>query len=126
MRELYARFHPLGLEFSQSVPLHDAAFNYESLAKANDYLILMAYDEHSDDNEAGPVASHRFFHENLRRRFRQLTPDKLVVAIGCFGYDWKQEKPLAKELSFQEAIKTAEESEGIIRLDSETLNPTYE
>src|SRR5262249_52637605 len=36
MHELYAQFHPLGLEVSQSVPLNDAAFDYRGLAAAVD------------------------------------------------------------------------------------------
>ena len=57
MHELYAQFHPLGLEVSQSVPLADPAFDYRGLATATDYLILMAYDEHWSSSHAGPVAS---------------------------------------------------------------------
>src|SRR5262249_3804834 len=41
MHELYAQFHPLGLEVSQSVPLADPAFDYRGLATATHYLILI-------------------------------------------------------------------------------------
>ena len=54
MRELAARFHPLGLQVSQSVPLEDPAFDYEALAAIDDYVLLMAYDEHAGASSAGP------------------------------------------------------------------------
>ncbi|MBW4593754.1 MAG: glycosyltransferase [Brasilonema angustatum HA4187-MV1] len=126
MRELYAQFHPLGLEVSQSVPLDDSEFNYRTLAQFNDYLILMAYDEHETSSEAGPVASQKWYAEHVRRRFAELPPDKYVIAIGGYGYDWKANTHSGTEVSFQEALKTAQESEGQIRLDPDALNVTYD
>ena len=126
VRELYAQFHPLGLEVSQSVPLDDPAFDYQGLAEFNDYLILMAYDEHASETEAGPVASQNWYARSLRRRFAELPPEKYVIALGNYGYDWKDKAATGTEISFQEALKTAEESEGKIKLDPETLNPTFD
>jgi Glycosyl hydrolases family 18 len=72
MRELYNVFHPLGLEVSQSVPFADSSFNYRALAEYNDYLILMAYDQHEASTEPGPVASQKWYVDNLRTRFAEL------------------------------------------------------
>lgn len=124
--ELYAEFHPLGLEVSQSVPFDDPEFDYQQLAKSVDYLILMAYDEHWSESSAGAIASQKWFSEGLKRRFAQLPGDKLVVAIGNYGYDWPANTNKGEEISFQEAIKTAQESEGKIALDEVSLNPTFD
>ena len=126
MRELYAQFHPLGLEVSQSVPLDDAAFDYRGLAAVTDYLILMAYDEHWSNSKSGPIASQRWYEAALRRRFAELPPQKYVIALGNYGYDWKTTDKTAVEISVQEALKTAHESEGQIRLDPVALNPTFD
>jgi len=126
MRELYAQFHPTGLEVSQSVPLDDAEFNYHALAECSDYLILMAYDEHWNGSKAGAVASQAWYTTALRHRFAELPVQKYVIAIGNYGYDWKGREKRAGEISFQEAMKTAQESEGNIRLDPVTLNPTFD
>jgi cellulose synthase/poly-beta-1,6-N-acetylglucosamine synthase-like glycosyltransferase/peptidoglycan/xylan/chitin deacetylase (PgdA/CDA1 family)/spore germination protein YaaH len=126
MRELYAQFHAFGLEVSQSVPLDDPAFDYQGLAECNDYLILMAYDEHASDTEAGPVASQGWYARSLQGRFAELPPEKYVIAIGNYGYDWKDRAKSGTEISFQEAIKTAQESEGKITLDPSALNPTFD
>ena len=114
MYELYAQFHPLGLEVSQSVPLDDPAFDYRGLATATDYLILMAYDEHWSSSQAGPIASQGWYTAALRRRFAELPPQKYVIALGNYGYDWKAKGKAATEISVQEAFRTAQESEGTL------------
>ncbi len=126
MVELYAQFHGAGLEVSQSVPLDDSEFDYRSLAKCNDYLILMAYDEHWSSSKPGPVASQRWYSRALQQRFAELPANKYVIALGNYGYDWKTHVKEATEISFQEALKTAQESEGTITLDPTTLNPTFD
>jgi cellulose synthase/poly-beta-1,6-N-acetylglucosamine synthase-like glycosyltransferase/peptidoglycan/xylan/chitin deacetylase (PgdA/CDA1 family)/spore germination protein YaaH len=128
MRELWNAFHSRGLEVSQSVPLDDAAFNYRELAKVSDALVLMAYDEHASETVAGPVASQSWFTAALERRIDHddLDPAHVVVAIGSYGYDWHQGARTGTEISFQEALRTAQESEGTIVLDSASLNPTFD
>ncbi len=125
MRELYAAFHTRGLEVSQSVPLDDTDFDYAGLATSNDFLILMAYDEHTGDGDAGPVASQGWYRNALAQRFRELPPEKWVVAIGNYGYDWPVGGGAATEVSFQEALRIARDSEGEIALDPESLNPSF-
>jgi cellulose synthase/poly-beta-1,6-N-acetylglucosamine synthase-like glycosyltransferase/peptidoglycan/xylan/chitin deacetylase (PgdA/CDA1 family)/spore germination protein YaaH len=126
MHELGAQFHPLGLEVSQSVPVDDPAFDYRGLATATDYLILMAYDEHWSSSKAGPIASQRWYAAALRRRFAELPPQKYVIALGNYGYDWKATSKAATEISVQEAFRTAQESEGHLALDPVALNPTFD
>ncbi len=126
MAQLYARFHPLGLEVSESVPLDDAEFNYKTLAMSADYLVLMGYDEHETSSVAGPVASQGWLGTNLAERLAQLPPNKVVLALGNYGYDWTVGKTGADEVAFQDAQTTAKESEGVIGLDKTSLNPHFD
>ena len=126
MHELSAQFHPFGLEVSRSVPLNDPAFDYRGLATATDYLILMASDEHWSSSKAGPIASQEWYAAALRRRFAELPPQKYVIALGNYGYDWKAGSKAATEISVQEAFRTAQEAEGDIALDPAALNPTFD
>ena len=126
MAQLYARFHPLGLEVSESVPLDDDEFNYKTLALSADYLILMGYDEHETSSAAGPVASQSWLSTNLAERLTQLPPNKVVLALGNYGYDWTVGKAGADEVAFQDAQTTAKESEGVIGLDKTSLNPHFD
>lgn len=126
MRELYDRFRSLSLEVSQAVPLADLSFDYQEASRFCDYLILMAYDEHGSTGRPGPVASQQWYSDGLRQRFAELPPDKYVIAIGNYGYDWQVHKMAGKAISFQEAIKTAQEYRGQIRVDPGALNPTFD
>jgi cellulose synthase/poly-beta-1,6-N-acetylglucosamine synthase-like glycosyltransferase/peptidoglycan/xylan/chitin deacetylase (PgdA/CDA1 family)/spore germination protein YaaH len=126
MRELFTQFHPAGLEVSQSVPFDDPAFDYRGLAAWTDYFVLMAYDEHWSSSRPGAIASQSWYQAALRRRFAELPAQHYVVAVGNYGYDWQPHTPNANEISFQDALTIAQESEGHITLEPRTLNPTFD
>ena len=125
MIELYATFHPLGLEISQSVPLDDASFDYKGLSEVADYLMLMAYDEHENETDPGAIASQNWYTQALQKRFAELPSNKYVIAIGSYGYDWQQGKKPAEEITFQDAARLAQQAEEKITLDPASLNPTF-
>ena len=125
MRELSARLRPQHYTISQSVPIDDEQYRFAELAEYTDYLVLMAYDENASDNEAGPVASQDWFVHNLQRRLQNVPADKIVVGIGSYGYDWVHGKTHAEELSFQDALRFAEDADDAIELDEHSGNPTF-
>jgi len=127
MQELYARFHPLGFEVSQNIPLDDATFDAKTLSQYNDFLILMAYDEHStSDTKAGPVASQGWYETVLKKRLQELPANKYIIALGGYGYDWEDNSINGSEVSFQDAVRIARESDGKIKIDPASLNPTFD
>jgi cellulose synthase/poly-beta-1,6-N-acetylglucosamine synthase-like glycosyltransferase/peptidoglycan/xylan/chitin deacetylase (PgdA/CDA1 family)/spore germination protein YaaH len=127
MGELYAKFHPLNLEVSQNIPLEDTSFNAKILGKSSDFLILMAYDENSiGDGLAGPIASNRWFASSLLSRFSELPPSKYVVAIGNYGYDWEDKKTTGDDITYQDAIRIAQDSNASPALDPKSLNPYFD
>jgi cellulose synthase/poly-beta-1,6-N-acetylglucosamine synthase-like glycosyltransferase/peptidoglycan/xylan/chitin deacetylase (PgdA/CDA1 family)/spore germination protein YaaH len=126
MKDLYNRFHALGLEVSESVPFDDEVYDYKELAKSNDFLILMAYDQHDTNGEPGPPAAQDWYATALHKRFADVPASKYVIAIGNYAYDWDDRTNAAKEYSYQDAIQTADESKGQITLDPGTLNPNFD
>jgi cellulose synthase/poly-beta-1,6-N-acetylglucosamine synthase-like glycosyltransferase/peptidoglycan/xylan/chitin deacetylase (PgdA/CDA1 family)/spore germination protein YaaH len=124
MRELHAAFKPLHLEVTQSLPLDDDTFDYRALAEHNDALVLMGYDEHEESSAPGAVASQAWLEANLRSRVAQLGTNKVILALGNYGYDWTRGQRGATELSFQDAQATARDSDGEISL-GDTLNPHF-
>lgn len=126
MKELSVEAKVRGLQLAECVPIDDPSFNYAGLSKICDYLILMAYDQHWSSSEAGPVAAQDWFSALIRKRAREIPPDKLVIALGNYGYDWVDGKKSGDALSYQEAVTTASESEGQIVMDAGALNPTYD
>jgi spore germination protein YaaH len=127
MCELKAEFQPRGWSVSESVPLDDNTFDYKALGACTDRLILMAYDEHASESDAGPVASQGWFSDGVARRAADVPPGHLVVAVGNYGYDWIEgSHGHASQLSFQEAMREALESEGHTELDPDSMNPTFD
>ncbi len=126
MEAAYPAFHAHGWTLSMNVPFDNDSFDYEALAQVTDQLFLMAYDEHWADGDPGPVASQDWFTSRLLRRKEQIPPEKMVVALGNYAYDWTEGDKGAQVKNFEEALLIAQESEGVVRLDRDTLNPTFE
>src|SRR5260370_2680231 len=112
-----------------ALPARDDAYDYESFGKQCDAIVLMNYDQHWLTSPRGSVASQDWFVETLRQVFDVVPPQKIVVGIANYAYDWseapKKENELAAEFSVQEALLHAKESESDIEFDSDSLNPHY-
>ena len=126
MQELHTTFAAKGLLVVQAVPFDDPDWNYKNYAAASDYLMLMAYDQHWTGSDAGPVAAQDWFERNLISRMRELDPSKVIIALGNYGYNWNDADKNADEVTFQEALITANESEVAPSFDPATRNPYFE
>ena len=67
----------------------------------------MAYDEHDTPNAPGPVASAGFVQNVLRTFSLVVPPDKLVLGIGDYGYDWARDNSEPQTVTNAEAIAQA-------------------
>ena len=129
--ELATDLHARGLKMYINVPADDDDFNYKYLADHSDGLILMNYDEHQSESKAGPVASQTFFVSNIQKALKIIPHDKLIVAIGNYGYEWGDKpiecpegnRALVCNLSVQDAWIRSSESETTVELDPDSLNP---
>lgn len=127
-RELYAALHAKGYLVTQDIaPLNDD-YQPAELARANDYLILMAYDQHETGSAPGPVAAHKWVENILEKMTAQVNPRQLVLGLAAYGYDWPvdstgQHRHIeGADVTYQEALTTALESEGKIHFDNDTYN----
>jgi cellulose synthase/poly-beta-1,6-N-acetylglucosamine synthase-like glycosyltransferase/peptidoglycan/xylan/chitin deacetylase (PgdA/CDA1 family)/spore germination protein YaaH len=125
MQELYATFHERGLLVAQAVPFDDDDWNYRAYAATTDYLMLMAYDQHWASSAPGSVASQGWFEQLLAERMRELDPAKTIVCVGNYGYDWTSAGGEAPEVTFQEAVLSAKESDAAVAFDPATRNPHF-
>ena len=127
--ELAAVFHPLGLLVTQDVQLDSGAYALPPLSKYDDFLVPMLYDEHSDGDAAGPIASQGWFDHNLASFVKQVPASKVVIGLGNYGYDWAKGSMSPDSLTFQDACQLADESrdgdDGVIRMDPKSLNPYF-
>ena len=117
-----------------NVPVDDNDFDYKFLAAHTDGLILMIYDQHHSESAPGPVAGQDWYVKNLKAAVAQIPKDKIICAIGSYGYDWttqagkKGSKPKVlnvSNVSVQEAWLTSKDSESPVIFDQDSLNPHY-
>jgi len=128
VNELHQELQKRNLILAQAVPFDNPDWNYSAFASITDYLMLMAYDEHWSDGEAGPVAGQDWFEQALARRMKDLSPSKTIVCIGNYGYNWSDASKEAETVSFQDSLVTARESLDTpqdIKFDPVSKNPYY-
>lgn len=64
------------------------AQDYAAIGQAADLVCLMAYDWHWSTGPSGPIAPYDWVDRVLRYSVTQIPPEKLVLGVGLFGYDW--------------------------------------
>ena len=57
---LYAILHPLGFLVTQNVNPDDENYNLERLQRVNDFLFVMAIDQHNDGSNAGDLSNQHW------------------------------------------------------------------
>lgn len=128
--ELARKLHEANLKVMVALPAGDPSYDYAYFARQADAVILMDYDQHWPTSPPGPIAAQDWFARNLNETLKHVPPEKLIVAIANYAYDWtepKRGRPTQKtqSISFQQAIVTAQESEASITFDPDSLNPHF-
>ncbi|HWE47094.1 MAG TPA: glycosyltransferase [Caulobacteraceae bacterium] len=113
-----------GRQVWATVPFDDLDWSPTKIAPHVDQLVLMAYDEHFRTGSPGAVAGQGWYEENLERLTKSLDPNKTIIGLGSYGYDWKG-KESAETMTFQEATQAADDSSAPIVFDPDTLTPTF-
>ncbi len=128
--ELAAGLHAANLKLMVALPAADSSYDYAYFATQADAIILMNYDQHWLSSPPGPIAAQDWFVRNLDTTLRNVPPEKMVVAIANYAYDWpesqrKAPRELAQSGSVQQALLTAYESDAQVEFDSDSLNPHF-
>lgn len=122
--ELYTALKKHGFTVTQDVPVGDAAYDYKELSSYNDFLVLMAYDLHFSESSPGPIADIKWVEYNLMKAVKSAGADKVVLGLPAYGYDWPK-GDAAEDISYQEALVRAKESEAKVDFDNNNYNLTY-
>ena len=124
LREARIRFAPRKWEVTLAAPVGDADWDLRKFGTVADHLFLMNYDEHSEPEDGpGPIASQGWFVENLRQAMRALPANKLIVALGNYGYDWTDGR--VDPMTDEEAWRAAHDSEAKVRFDPGSGNASF-
>ena len=142
IKELYGDLHPRNLRLYVNTAVATPDADLKSIAANSDGIILMNYDEHQTTSDPGPIASQDWFLDNLRRVLKVVPKQKLICAVGNYGYDWtlstpgpvkKGSKKLSKpqvlnteDFPVSEAWQRASDADADLDLDDDSLNPHFE
>ncbi len=128
---IWAELHPRGYLVTVDVPADPKGIEGERLARATDFLVVMAYDEHASTDDPGPIASPRTVASSAAGWLTHVPADHLVVALGAYGYDWPLDSDgdaakEAEELGYSQALALARENEVPIDWDKDSKSSHFE
>jgi len=123
-KELYQKFHANGLMVTQDVMPFNEDYDYATLAKYNDYLFLMAYDQYTAETKPGPISDQKWIEAAVDQIAKKVPVQKIVLCIAAFGYDWPK-GGIGTDVTYQQALTIAKESDGKIVYDNNSYNLHY-
>ncbi|WP_314646865.1 glycosyltransferase [Prevotella multiformis] len=118
-------FHSQGLYVTQAVAAFNDDYNMPELAKYDDYLFLMAYDEHNAASQPGPVCSQRWVEKATDWAARNVPNDKIVLGLAAYGYDWVQGKKGGTAVSFDQMMASAQNAGAAVSFNDDTYNLNF-
>ena len=108
LADLHSQLAPKHRVVAVTMPVGDPDWSARTFAAVADKVVLMAYDEHWQSGAAGPIASNGWFAANLAGQVKGVSPDKLIIALGNYAYDWHAGH--ADALTVEEAWLAAHDS----------------
>src|SRR5438046_7040733 len=85
--------------------------DFESLADNVDRFVAMLFDETSDIDPPGPLASRSWFEGWVHVLLEDSDPKQWIIALGSYGYDWTIGGKKGELISFSEAMSRANDAE---------------
>lgn len=125
MGELYPLAKDNNLTVSMDVIVGSKAYDHAALAKNVDYMIPMMYDEHWKTSGPGSISGIPWYTKTLRGFWEKVPPEKTVIGIGTYSYDWGKAGQRAASLTWQDARELSQLEKRPITLDPTTLNSRF-
>jgi len=123
-QELYSALHKKGFLATSNVIPEDDEYNLALLQHFNDFLFVMAIDQHSEESNAGDLSDQHWVEEILDDVCSKIPSEKVILTIAGGGYDWPENSE-GKSIGYQQAISTAQEKHSKIIFDPNSANLHY-
>jgi peptidoglycan-N-acetylglucosamine deacetylase len=81
--------------------------DFDDLSETVDQFVALLFDETSDVDSPGPLASRQWFESWLHALLHDADPQQWIIALGSYGYDWTNGAHRAELISFPEAMSRA-------------------
>lgn len=125
VKELSQVFHDKGLFVTQDIAPFSDQYDVKSLAKYDDYLFAMAYDEHMTLSDAGPISSQQWIEAAIDDLAKKVPKEKIVLGIGAYGYDWSPSGENNVSISYNDAMSLASDTESKIIFNDDTYSLNF-
>lgn len=101
--------------------------DWQALAEYSDQLSIMAYNEHWDESNAGPIASYNWVKKIIEYTQKlNLRSEKLFLGIPLYGYDWnKDDNSKAKGLTFSDVTLLIKDFDAKEKWDNNSRSPYF-
>ncbi len=101
--------HAAGLQLWVCVPPgQDLDYiDFDNVSEKVDRFVALLFDETSDTDSPGPLASRQWFESWLHALLEDADPQQWIIALGSYGYDWTNGAHRAELISFPEAMSRA-------------------
>ncbi|RYZ98953.1 MAG: glycosyltransferase [Sphingobacteriaceae bacterium] len=123
-QDLYTSFHAAGLLVTQNIIADDEEYHPERLQHYNDYLFLMAIDQHNQSSNEGDISHQDWLEEILDNFCTKVPSEKVILVVAGGGFDWPKNS-VGVPVSYQQAISVAKEQDSKIIFDPISANLRY-
>ncbi|HMF71552.1 MAG TPA: polysaccharide deacetylase family protein, partial [Flavitalea sp.] len=123
-KELYEKLHRQRLIVTQDIMANNEDFNVSALSAVNDYMFLMAYDEHYSTSVPGAISSQQWIEKVLDETAKEVPSEKIIVCVAGYGYDWADGDE-ASTVTYQQALANAKQYNAKINFNNHTYNNDY-
>ena len=131
LNETANALHAEGLQLWLCVPPgQDLDYiDFDHLSENVDRFVALLFDETSETDSPGPLASRQWFESWLAALLKDADPEQWIIALGSYGYDWTEGEHRAELISFPEAMSRASNAgigSGVVAPPEHSLDFDYE
>jgi len=125
---LYKALHAKGLLLTMDIAPQNDDYDLKRLSAYNDYIVVMAYDQHYDKGSPGPICDQKWIEEMMDQTAKKIDPSKIILGLAAYGYDWSRDsdgRMYGESISYAEAINRAKIAKATIDFDNNNYNLHY-
>jgi cellulose synthase/poly-beta-1,6-N-acetylglucosamine synthase-like glycosyltransferase/peptidoglycan/xylan/chitin deacetylase (PgdA/CDA1 family)/spore germination protein YaaH len=123
-KEFYEILHPQGYLVTTNVWPEDDQYDLVKLQHYNDFLFIMAIDQHNESTNPGDLSNQHWVEEILDKVCSKIPSEKVILTVAGGGCDWT-ESSTGKPISYQQAVSFAQEGQSKITFDPSSANLHY-
>jgi len=112
-------------KFSDAASPWWGGYDYAALGEQADFVTVMAYEYRGAWSEPGSVAPYDWVEKVLAFATSQIPPEKVLLGLAVYGFDWDTTSGGARPLSYVQAAALADYHKTSINLDPETQSATF-